>query len=296
MTAVVDRPVPEPGSPAWQRLMSASKVPAALGVSPWASPFTLWHEMTGRVVRDTEPTTVQRRGHYLEPGVLQWWWHEHGAGSHELATQEVRWLDGWGIATLDGLAHLDDGGTVVVEVKTTNSWDAWGDPDTDQVPVYYLAQVLWQLALTPSASRAEIAVLGPRLDFRRYIIEREQYADDIAATVRAARTFYDSLTDPEPPPLSAPWPPTIATLRALHPDIDRGAVAVVDPDLAYRFVQTDITMKNAEAARDEAKAAILAAAGTAQHIETPAGVRIARRQGGQRGSVSLIRVAKEAPE
>ena len=36
---------PAPGSPEWQRLMTASKVAAVLGLSPWQSPRNLTEGM-----------------------------------------------------------------------------------------------------------------------------------------------------------------------------------------------------------------------------------------------------------
>lgn len=294
MTAVDTRPAPAPGTPEWVRLMSASKVPVALGLSPWQSPFSLWHDMTGRTVRDVEQTPAMARGHFLEAGVLAWWQAQHP----EVRTSDAQvavWLDDWGIATLDTLAILDDGSTVICEAKTSSSWDEWGTPGTDEVPVHYLAQVLWQLALTPQAVRAYIAVLGPFLDFREYVIERADYAEDIDATVRAARAFYDSLAGDTPPEPSAPWPPTIATLRALHPDIERGRTVVVPDEVAAEYVAADIAAKDAATRKEAAQAAVLAAAGRSQYVETAAGLRVARRQPGARGAVTLRRTTHTIP-
>lgn len=294
MTAVDTRPAPAPGTPEWCLVMSASKVPVALGLSPWQSPFSLWHDMTGRTVRDVEQTPAMARGHFLESGVLAWWQAQHP----EVRTSDAQvavWLDDWGIATLDTLAILEDGSTVICEAKTSSSWDEWGTPGTDEVPVHYLAQVLWQLALTPQSVRAYIAVLGPFLDFREYVIERADYAEDIPATVRAARAFYDSLAGDTPPEPSAPWPPTIATLRALHPDIERGQEAVISDALAAEYVAADIAAKDAATRKEAAQAAVLAAAGRAQYVETAAGLRVARRQPAARGAITLRRTTHTIP-
>jgi len=37
----------EPGSAGWYQFMTASKVAAAMGLSPYESPFSLWHRMAG---------------------------------------------------------------------------------------------------------------------------------------------------------------------------------------------------------------------------------------------------------
>jgi putative phage-type endonuclease len=277
----------QPGSPEWVRLVSSSKVPAILGLSPWQSPYALWMEMSGRVPHEQSDSPAIRRGNLLENAVLDWWESEHTLRS--MRRQVSRRLGDWGIATLDGLSDRGD----VIEAKTSSSWDEWGEPGTDQVPVHYLAQVLWQLALTTTAERAYIAVLGPFLDFREYVIERDDYMEDIEATVRAARRFYDSLDADEPPPLDD-HVATIATLRRLHPDIDRGQVAVIDDDLATEYVAADLAAREADARKRAAQALVLNAAGDAQYIESTSGLRVARRQPGRSG-VSLVRVAKAVP-
>jgi putative phage-type endonuclease len=281
---------PQPGSPEWVRLVSSSKIPAILGLSPWQSPFALWHEMKGTAPRDDRDTAAMRRGNYLEAGVIAWWLDQHPEVT-EHHPQHVARLEDWGIATLDAIAVTTDG-DVDLEVKTTSSWDEWGEPGTDQIPVHYLAQVLWQIALT-NVARAHIAVLGPFLDFREYVIERDDYAEDIEATVKAARRFYDSLDADEPPPLDD-HVATIATLRRLHPDIDRGQVAVIDEDLAAEYVAADLAAREADARKRAAQALVLNAAGDAQYIESTSGLRVARRQPGRSG-VSLVRVAKAVP-
>ena len=48
MTAVL-LPDLQPGSPDWQTRMTASKVAAVLGLSPWESRFSLWHRMSGLI-------------------------------------------------------------------------------------------------------------------------------------------------------------------------------------------------------------------------------------------------------
>ena len=138
---------PEPGSREWHRLITASKVPAILGLSPWQSPYSLWMEMAGRVERHGETTTT-RRGHYLEPAILAWWHDQH---PDAWAVRIDEWVSAvpWGGATLDALALMDDGSQVIVEAKSAAYRDDWGAPGTDEIPEHYKAQVLWQLAMCP---------------------------------------------------------------------------------------------------------------------------------------------------
>lgn len=284
---------PAPGSPEWRRLMSASKVAAVLGVSPYQSPWSLWMEMTGRAAPEPESEEM-RRGHLLEPAVLAWWESRHSAKVVEMHTQWTSRLEDWGIATLDALAVIGEPSAVrdvVVEAKTTTSWDEWGDAGTDAVPGHYYAQVLWQLACTPHATRAFVAVLGPWLDFREYVIERDDAL--IADLIARCRAFYESLSLDAPPPLDG-HTATLATLRRMHPDVERGLVAEISTELAAEYVAVELDVARVTERARATKVAVLAAAGRAQYIETPDGARVARRQASGRG-VALRRVATEPP-
>src|SRR5215213_7291573 len=71
----------EPGSSEWLRELTASKVAAVLGLSPWDSPFSLWYAMATGVDLQ-RPTAAMERGHYLEPAICAWL-----ADRFELATR-----------------------------------------------------------------------------------------------------------------------------------------------------------------------------------------------------------------
>lgn len=278
---------PEPGSPEWNRLVTASKVAAIIGVSPYDSPRSMWHKMRGDVV-DQASGPQLARGNYLEAGVLDWWQGQHPeAFLVEPQFYATRDDLPWAAATLDALAYDNvSREPLVVEVKTASRMDDWGAPGTDQIPVHYLTQVYWQLAMCPGAKRAYVAVLGPFLEFSEYIVERDDAIQ--ADLVARCATFYASLTSDTPPPLDD-HVATIRTIRAMHPEVERGQVAYVAPDLAVEYLAACAAEKTATARARAAKAAIFNAAGKAQYVEAN-GVRIARRQPSRNG-ISLIPTA-----
>jgi predicted phage-related endonuclease len=274
----------KPGSPEWTRLVTASKVSAILGLSPWDSPRTMWHVMRGDIdgQKDTDAT---RRGHYLESGVVDWWLDQHGRPG-EWAEQSLNRYEDWGAATPD-LVGDDDGhgNEYVLDAKTAATDDDWGTPGTDEAPAYYVAQSMWQLACRPQASVAYIAVLfgRPRLGFAEYVIERDDAL--IADIVARCRAFYDSLASDVPPPLSDNVAEYDA-IRKVHVDIDRDAEVILPDELADRYL-TDL----AHAARaDSTKAHVLDAMGTARIAKRADGLTIARRQP-KGDAVTLARVA-----
>ena len=44
-----------PGSPEWQRTITASRVGAIMGASAYDSPTSIWHQLAGLVERDVSP-------------------------------------------------------------------------------------------------------------------------------------------------------------------------------------------------------------------------------------------------
>ena len=275
----------KPGSPKWVRLVTASKVPAILGLSPWESPRTMWLEMRGELVDDGGNAEAKARGHYLESGVVQWWLDQHGRPG-EWAEQSLNRYEDWGAATPD-LVGDDDGfgNEYVLDAKTAATDDDWGTPGTDEAPAYYVAQSMWQLACRPQASVAYIAALfgRPRLGFAEYVIERDD--ELIASIVAQCRAFYDSLSADVPPPLSDNVAEYDA-IRKTHVDIEPKGEVVLPDDLADRYL-----LDLAHAARaDSTKAHVLDAMGRARLAKRSDGLTIARRQP-KGDAVVLARVA-----
>jgi len=293
---------PPPGSPEWRRLVTASKAAAILGVSPWESPLSMWHLMKGTV--EPEPqTTDQARGHLFEPLVLKWWLDQHPVSLRRRhKTQVTRWLrtwkPGWGcdwaFATLDALVTLIDATgrpyLAIVEVKTARDWDEWGEPGTDEIPAYYLAQALFQLACVPNAEVVVIPVLAGFFEFREYRVCRDDYAREIPLVVERCWEFWLSLASDEPPALDG-HVATLETLRKLHPDIEPGLTVEVDSDLADQYATAMVEAKKAAESERLWKSRILDAAGRAQYVTDPDGNRIARRQANKSG-VSLYCTVK----
>lgn len=91
-----------PGSPEWLKVMSASKIPAMLGLSPWDSRYSLWQQMAGRIVRNDETDTT-RRGHYLEPALLAWFTDQHPGHAVSKGASFAHVDRPWQTAAPDGL-------------------------------------------------------------------------------------------------------------------------------------------------------------------------------------------------
>jgi putative phage-type endonuclease len=283
---------PAPGTPEWAAKVTASKVAAILGLSPWESPYSMWLKMRGDIASDDGSNAdAKKRGHYLESGVVAWWLDQHpelNDAGHE--PQAYRDRDEWAAATPDLLVEDSVTGvpfTAVLDAKTAASDDDWGD----EPPAYYLVQSLWQMWVC-DADVAYIAVLfgRPQLAFREYRIERDD--ELIESIVTQCKAFYDSLALDEAPELDDSVA-TYEAVRAMHPDIEPKGSDLerveIPRDIAHRFVTADFAAKDAEAELTGAKAALLDAMKRAR-LATCDGLTVARRQPNKYG-VSLVRVA-----
>jgi predicted phage-related endonuclease len=69
---------------------------------------------------------------------------------------------------------LNNPATRLLECKTANPFTRgeWGEPGTDQVPMSYLCQCIWYMAIT-GVEQCDLAVLFGNSDFRIYEIARD---------------------------------------------------------------------------------------------------------------------------
>ena len=267
---------PQPGTREHASLVTASKVAAIVGASPYTSPWALWQEMKGNV--EPEPTSaVQARGHRLEAAVIDWWLSGHPDADDVLA-QPWFPLGDWAGARPD-LVCTVDGALAVVEAKTAARDDGWGTPGTDEIPEHYLAQVTWQMGCS-GAQVAYVPMLGPRLEFREYRVE---FDDELFAWLTyEARAFWESLLRDTPPDLDTSTA-TLSCLKRMHPDIDAGERAVITKRDARAYAAASAACERAEKRRRAAEIPIRDAMGRAQYAVLRDGTDIIRRQPSGRG-------------
>lgn len=302
MTAV---PLPDlvPGSADWLKRMTASKVAAVLGLSPWESRYSLWHRMAGLI--DAQPDTDQtRRGHYLEDAIAWWFGDQHPelgvkvCGAFQNAERD------WQAAAPDRLLHLANDYPAfqtrepvgVLEVKTAADMDEWGEAGTDQIPPYYRCQVMWQLD-TLGLPVAYVAVLLPRLEFREYRID---YNADEAAYLRAeAAQFMETLPGrafEQRPDLDG-HVETYAAVRSLHPQIDPRDQEV-PVDLAREFCDATRGLKVAKEREALARVRLadhMGNARTAVFIDGDTRIKLADRRA-KNGGTPYVQAASKLPE
>ena len=181
------------GSDAWHEhrrgLRNASETPAALGISPWVTPYQLWLLKTGRAA--AESNEAMRRGTALEPAARAAYEAQTGLVMQPLVLQ-----DGQYSASLDGMTLA---GELIVEIKCPYKGQGsalWQAVEGGQVPTYYAAQVQHQLMVS-GATQAHLWVYDGQQGLLRVIEPEAGAADRIRAAWDAFVVFID--TDTAPP-------------------------------------------------------------------------------------------------
>lgn len=278
------------GSPEWAKLATASKVAAMVGLSPWESPFSLWQRMAGRIPWDMGDDDVKTRGHYLEPGVRQWYREHQRIYQTEKNTRTWVNIDRpWQAASPDGILlrrnlNRDPGG--LFEAKTDNKGWEWGEEGTGQIPAHYRVQGIWQMD-TLGMPFVEYAVLDGSLSFRKYRLEYD--ADEAHELREQVRAFMDSVEAGHEPDLDD-HSATYQALRQLHPDIEDVTVEV-DRAIGIEYVEAVESLQSAQARLTEATSRIAAEVGDGRRaLLEPEGIVLATRMSkGKEGTPFLRR-------
>ena len=275
----------EPGSAAWQRIITPSKVAAILGVSRWESPYRLWHRMHGDVGAQPQKDIFDV-GHDFEPAMAAMWKRKNPGW--RLSPGEVQTVPNFypgypAMVTLDRRASRGRARRVV-EFKTGRRLEDWGDFGTDQAPADYVAQVMAQMAFSGYTQHpAHLMVLGPFFEAHTYVIDFD--AEVWEAMDRRCAEFWESLSADEPPNLDDSVP-TYECVRELHPDITTGETVQVEADAASELLALSLDIKAAETRLRGLKTRLLDRMGNAQYA-CVGELRIADRRPHAKGSVAL---------
>tara|TARA_R100001163_G_scaffold59049_1_gene47623 strand:- start:1039 stop:1965 length:927 start_codon:yes stop_codon:yes gene_type:complete len=171
--------------------IGASQSAAVLGLSPWATPFDVWHELVNGFEPKEENLTF-RLGRELEPIIRTLFMEE--TGLKVINDNKIRYSNTYPYITtnLDGMVV---GEKVPVEYKTTAlGWDG-------EIPDQYFVQLQHQMYVTET-THCYFAILS--LGFKKELIIQKYERDDsfIDNMVTELVRFWEEYVDTkEPPPL-----------------------------------------------------------------------------------------------
>lgn len=196
---------PERIMPDRANFIGGSDVGALLGVSKWKTPFMLYQEKIGAFVEEITPAKqkIFDRGHRWEPVVIEMMVDELESRGHtvEVIARNERYVDpefSFLACEIDVELRID-GEEVNGEMKTVHPFAAadWGAEESDEIPIYYAAQVMHGLMIKPRR-RAIVAALIGADDLRIHWMERDE--ETIAGIRSREVAFWERIKTLTPPP------------------------------------------------------------------------------------------------
>lgn len=196
---------PERVMPDRKMFIGGSDAAAILGVSKWKTPFRLYQEKIGAYVEEVSPEKqkVFNRGHRWEPVVIEMMVDELRSRGHEVEViaRNERYQDPEFpfLACEIDVEIMVDGEEMNGEMKTVHPFAAgeWGEPETDEVPIYYAAQVMHGMMIKPRRRSVIAALIGVD-DLRIHFMDRDE---ETIAGIRAREVeFWQRIQDKTPPP------------------------------------------------------------------------------------------------
>lgn len=202
--------------------IGASEVGAALGLSRFLSPYTLWARKTHLEVDDRGTTAAMEWGLRLQDPILMAYADRLGLdfGIHVRRNSVTKRYAAWPrlFATTDGFVYQPastDAGLSrawCVDAKAPRSADGWGEDGSSEVPPDYYAQAQAQCLVT-GLPRCDLAALFHGSDFRVYPIQADP--DRQALMISALDAWWQDYVDANvAPPITAPFDSTDRTLAA----------------------------------------------------------------------------------
>ena len=191
-------------SPDRTKYIGGSDIGAILGLSRFRSPLEVWMEKTGKAVKQLDSLPL-RFGSFAEEFVASEYARSTGFELLHDESIHIHPEHSFMSAHIDRFV-LESGSTTpsrILECKTANPFTSgeWGEVGSDEVPMSYLCQCIWYMAIT-NLDRVDLAVLFGNSDFRIYEITRDR--DLEAMMIQKAITFWQEhvLKDIAPPAMN----------------------------------------------------------------------------------------------
>jgi putative phage-type endonuclease len=198
------------------KYLGGSDIGPILGLSQYRTAVDVWLEKTGQV-QTTIDNLPLRFGTFAETFVASEYCRQTGftvapqtqAITHDQHPFLAAHIDRF-VFTQDAQEPINP--SHLLECKTANPFgkSEWGEIGSDEVPMTYLAQCHWYLALT-QLERCDLAVLFGNSELRIYRIEKDAELESVL--IEQAVHFWEQCVVK----MSAPNPQTISDYQALFP-------------------------------------------------------------------------------
>jgi len=187
------------------KYIGGSDIGAILGLSKFRTPLEVWMEKTGKETKQSDSLPL-RFGSFAEEFVASEYaratgfelLHDESIYIHPAHPFMSAHIDRFVLGDAIG-NRLGSTATRLLECKTANPFarGEWGEPGTDQVPMSYLCQCIWYMAIT-GIEQCDLAVLFGNSDFRIYKITRDMELE--ALVIEKALHFWNEYVLKDVPP------------------------------------------------------------------------------------------------
>jgi putative phage-type endonuclease len=182
------------------KYIGGSDIGAILGLSRFKTPLEVWMEKTGKETKKVDSLPL-RFGSFAEDFVAR---EYSRATGFELIHDESIYIHpehAFMSAHIDRFV-LEVGSsspTRILECKTANPFSSgdWGEIGSDEVPMSYLCQCIWYMAIT-GIDKTDLAVLFGNSDFRIYEVASDQGLEELV--IAKATTFWNEYVLKDIPP------------------------------------------------------------------------------------------------
>ena len=211
--------------------LGASDAAAAVGLSPWRTPYQLWREKLGEAEDapddDEEPLRFAM-GKALEPVALE---HFTRKTKLQVSDQQRKFIDPkWPRRWVSVDALSSDGG--LVEAKSTGfaSPAEWGDEFEDAaIPQHYLMQVMHGLACS-ELTHCWVPLIVSNRQFKLYRVKRDE--DLIQLLTEREKAFWAMVEAREPPA-----PVSLEDVKLRWPAGRPGSKILATEDIAHAVTE-----------------------------------------------------------
>lgn len=243
-----------------RKYICSSDAPAIMGLDPYRSAADVWLDKCGQDP-GFDGNKATERGNYLEPALLDFAAAEIGSGF--IRNRMNISPNGLLAANFDGYDHA---GEFIVEAKSSNNPDEFGEQMTDQVPERHIVQVHHGMFVAgENCRKAWMPVLLPgyrSLDFRMYLVHRDDDLADIIAQRGIAFIEQFVRLNIEPPAFK----PSLEVLKRLKRT--PGKIISIPQGIVDRVTVLRAAASQAEKEKKQAEAELLAAMGDADGATT----------------------------
>jgi putative phage-type endonuclease len=184
------------------KYIGGSDIGAILGLSKFRTPLEVWMEKTTKKTKQLDSLPL-RFGSFAEEFVASEYaratgfelLHDESIYIHPTHPMMSAHVDRFVLGN-----GLNKPATRLLECKTANPFarGEWGEPSTDQVPMSYLCQCIWYMAIT-GIEQCDLAVLFGNSDFRIYEIARDMELEALV-TEKALHFWNEYVLKDIPPP------------------------------------------------------------------------------------------------